>query len=315
MKRILHTVAIVLLIASTTSSCEHKEFCEDHSHATGIRVVFDWRNAPGASPASMSLYLFPASGGEALRYDFSGREGGTLRVPAGRYGALCLNSDTESVRYRNTELSETFEVYTRDAALLESLGFATAGIPRAEGTEDERVCYAPDPLWTDRSENVELQAADPMQTLTLYLARSVTACTVEIRHAENLQYVIGVSGSLSGLAGGLLPGADALTAERVTVPFGVSVGGDGTTLTGGLLTFGHCPGTPGRHFLTIYAVLSDRSKWYYTYDVTEEVHTAPDPRNIYILLDGLPIPRPIEGGGGLLPDVDEWQPIDVEIEM
>lgn len=37
-------------------------------HVVNVKVVFDWRKAPDAAPASMSLYLFPTHGGEALRY-------------------------------------------------------------------------------------------------------------------------------------------------------------------------------------------------------------------------------------------------------
>lgn len=76
--------------------CEHKELCHDHPHTTQLQVVFDWAKAPDASPKSMSLYLFPQDGGKALRYEFAGHKGGKIRVPAGHYDALCLNSDTEA---------------------------------------------------------------------------------------------------------------------------------------------------------------------------------------------------------------------------
>lgn len=118
-------------------------------------------------------------------------------------------------------------------------------------------------------------------TITLYPAVSVCRYTVEIRNAKNLKYVSGVGSSISGLAGGLLPGAgaDALTGERVTIPFDAVTGkdkdGEKTVITGGLLTFGHKAGN--NHTLTVYAVLADGSKWYYTYDVTDQIHSAPDP--------------------------------------
>lgn len=111
MKNILNTVTMAALLVAATS-CEHKDLCHDHAHAVEVEVVFDWRNAPDAAPASMSLYLFPGDG-EALRYDFTGRDGGTIRVPIGKYEALCLNSDTENIGYRNTERKGTFEVTTQ----------------------------------------------------------------------------------------------------------------------------------------------------------------------------------------------------------
>ena len=105
----------------------------------------------------------------------------------------------------------------------------------------------------------------------------------------------------------------------MTIPFEAVAGedekGEKTIVTGGLLTFGHCPSVQSEHRLTVYAVLSDGSKWYYTYNVTDQIHSAPDPRNVHIVLDGLPLPKPITNGGGFQPEVDPWNPVDIEIEM
>lgn len=266
------------------------------------------------------LYLFPTNGGEALRYEFTDCGGGTIRVPVGNYGALCLNSDTENVTYRNTDQKTTFEVSTRTTDLLSglsALGVRSDGVPRADGTETERVALPPDELWSDCTEGIELKQTAAAQTIVLYPELSVCRYTVEIRNAENLKYVSGISGSLSSLAGGLLPGVgyDAISEECVTIPFDAAVSADKTLVTGSLLAFGHCAATQNAHQLTIYAVLADESKWYYTYDVTDQIHSAPDQRNVHIVLDGLPLPKPIVNGGGFQPSVDEWQSVDVDIEM
>ena len=108
---------------------------------------------------------------------------------------------------------------------------------------------------------------------------------------------------------------DAISEECVTIPFDAAVSADKTLVTGSLLAFGHCAATQNAHQLTIYAVLADESKWYYTYDVTDQIHSAPDQRNVHIVLDGLPLPKPIVNGGGFQPSVDEWQSVDVDIEM
>ena len=58
-----------------------------------------------------------------------------------------------------------------------------------------------------------------------------------------------------------------------------------------------------------------QKRWKHTYDVTEQVHTAPDPRNVHILLYGLPVPKPIANGGGFRPNVSEWETEEENIEM
>ena len=213
---------IYLFAALAVASCEHKDLCYDHSHTIDVEVVFDWRNASEAAPESMSLYLFPTNGGEALRYEFTDCGGGTIRAPVGNYGALCLNSDTENVTYRNTDQKTTFEVSTRTTDLLSglsALGVRSDGVPRADGTETERVALPPDELWSDCTEGIELKQTAAAQTIVLYPELSVCRYTVEIRNAENLKYVSGISGSLSSLAGGLLRSARSASRYRLTPPY------------------------------------------------------------------------------------------------
>ena len=133
---------------------------------------------------------------------------------------------------------------------------------------------------------------------------------------SNLKYISpdGVSGALTGMSGGMLVGRNELTSDPVTVPFGVV--SDGTsTLTADFLVFGQTGPEDPVHKLVIYVIMSDGSRNYYTIDVTWQVDGAPDPRDVHIMLDGLPLPKPIVNGGGFHPTVDEWQNVDVDVPM
>lgn len=103
--------AVTIFASLLLISCEHKDLCYDHSHTYRVQVVFDWRNTPGASPETMRLYLFPVDGGTSQAYEFTDYRGGYINVPAGGYRALCVNSDTESVLYRNTDSFDGLEAY------------------------------------------------------------------------------------------------------------------------------------------------------------------------------------------------------------
>ena len=239
----IYTLCILLLLSLT--GCEHKELCFSHPHTAMLDVDFNWDRATDASPRSMSLYLFPKNGGRPLRYEFSGCKGGKIRVAAGRYDALCLNSDTEGIYYLNTEKITSFEVTTRSTQLLSEQSFHNipeANVPRVEGKEDERVALAPDLLWSDNVYDIEVSASDDNR-LTLYPEISMHICTIEIRNADNLKYVSGISASISTMAGGVLVGHghDVLSEERVTIPFEADISPDKTTITGRLQSFGHCP--------------------------------------------------------------------------
>ena len=330
MKTRNHIISTVFAAAALLafSSCEHKELCYNHAHVVNLHVVFDWAKAPDASPESMSLYLFPEDGSEPMRYEFVGRDGGTIRVPIGAYDAIGLNSDTEGVYYRNTERFGTFEATTQPTDLLSAglngLVSRTENAPRAEGSEEERIALPADRLWSASATGLKLDMA-AIDTLVLSLDTSFCRYRVEIVNGENLKYVSGLSAALTGMAGGFLPADGRLSDERVTVPFGMSVtvpeeGDDAgrEVVVGETLVFGHCPGGSGTHNLVVYAILADGSKYAYTFDadeVTRQIHAAPDPRNVLIRLDGLPLPKPITNGGGFHPEINEWDEIEIGLEM
>lgn len=336
MKAMNPKILYLLLVAGASQamvSCQHKELCYDHSHVVDFQVVFDWRQAPQADPGSMSLYLHPAVGGEAKRYDFVQREGGRARITADTYHALCLNSDnTDWAQFRGTGSHETFEIHTLDAEVLSGNGFPTRSLPKAEEAADERIAMAPGMVWSDHGENVDLTAAaaGATPTVTLYPEEAVCHYTVTVNNVVNAEYVQGtiLDGTLSGLAEGYLPVGETATDTAVTYPFEASLSKETRTITGSFLSFGDCATAETRHYLTIYMILTDQSKWYSTHDVTDQVHNAADPTHVSIVLDGLELPKPIPGtgggsgdgtgdgaGGGFRPEVNDWSSTEVEIPM
>ena len=82
-------------------------------------------------PNQWRLYLFPLNGGRPYTYEFTDYRGGCINVPADRYKVVCVNSDTESVLYRNIDLFDSFEAYAPDGVL--SVGAFL--VPRAEGID------------------------------------------------------------------------------------------------------------------------------------------------------------------------------------
>ncbi|MBD5357085.1 MAG: DUF5119 domain-containing protein [Bacteroides sp.] len=299
-------------------ACKHKDLCFDHYHVHEVRIMFDWRNAPDANPESMAAYFFGNEETGMLRYIFQNREGDIISMPVGSYSGLGLNSDnTDWARSRHIDDIEAFETYTDDAITTEAYGLSTRGVPRAPGAEDERMAQTPGMLWTHRVDNVTVNSTDSLQTITFYPEEAVCHYTVDISHVTNLQYVdrAEIDGTISGMAEGFNHGKNCPTKNHVTMTFTLSADTEAQTLHGELLTFGECPSDFGSHMLTIYLYLTDGSKWYYNFDVTSQVHNAPDPHNVHIVLSGLPLPQPIVDGGGLIPDVTDWQTEDIDMKM
>ena len=324
------------------SSCEHKDLCYQHPHVKTLRIEFDWRDAPGASPKGMCVYFYPTEGGGGQRFDFRGTIGGEVELRAGIYRVMCYNNDTEAVLFHGMDGFDTHGGYTRAGNVLEPIyGNGANYAPRAEGTEDERVVIAPDMMWGCTATEVEItdtgisyvcipeseredwsgkQVVSTEQVITLYPHELVCTYTYEVRNVKNLKHATQMCGSLSGMAPSLLFGDESLGTECVTIPF-ESVSDGVSTITGRFYTFGHHEENTAPHRMTFYVIMDDGKKYAYgtdageRFNVTEQVHKAPDKRHVHIIVDGLDLPQPIENGSGFDVSVDDWEVVEEDIVM
>lgn len=324
MMRTMRTVAAALmltacaalmaaLIAGMLSSCEHKELCHPSPPTAEVRVLFDWSGAPEARVEGMSVYLFPEGGGEPLRYDFAGMEGGTAKVPWGDYKAIYMNNDTETILFRNTGQYESFEIYTRPTSLAEML--SSRSEPRGANPENAPVSLAPEAVWGGSREGIRL-ARNEAETHEIVLPVFPRVCSYsfEVLNVENLKYVQEAGASLSGLSGSLRMGGEEPSQVRSVVPFPAGKEGE-SSIRGRTLAFGLSANADTSRVLTLYLTFADGSRHYYRFDVGGQVNKAPDRRNVHIVIDGLSLPKPIVNGGGFHPEVDEWETVETDIPM
>ena len=308
-----------LLVMILFSSCRHKDLYMEESITTGLVVVFDWKYAPEADPSSMALYLYERDGHNPMRFIFNNRDGGPIKAPFGTRHALYMNADnTDWVHLRGNESVESMELYTSDAEALEGQGISTESIPRARETESERLAQTPKMLWGSRTNNISIVPHEGTDTITLYPQEVVCHYIVDIYDVENIEGVRSatVDATLSGMAEAYSLGQQSSTDVPVTMTFSLTANPEEANLHSEFLTFGECSVTSQKHMLTVYMIMSDGSKWWQSFDVTDQVTTAPDPTHVHIIIHGLPLPEPpSQGGTDLITDVNEWQPIYVDIKM
>lgn len=309
MNNLLKAVLIILTVCFV--SCRHKELCEEKIFAANVKVVFDWTQSPDAHVETMRMYLFPEDGGKALLYEFADIQGGNITVPVGRYKALCINSDTDSLLYRHMDRYDTFEVYSLDG----SMNMVAYAALNQDESPAERVGFSPDRFYTDRIENMRLEITENEQTICFFPENQVCRYRIEIRNVSNLQYMEEgwVTGGLSGMSVGRFLGENKLDAEPVIIPFEMHSDGVSTLRTE-FLTFGEYS-LNQTHKVAVHVVMPDGNDKCYLYDVSEQIHHAPNPRDVYIILDGLPLPKPIVPGSGFHAEVDEWESVEVDLPM
>lgn len=322
-------------------SCNHKDLCYIDAHKSKITVVYDWRDAPEASPRGMCVFFYPVDDDNAYyRFDFSNRYGGDIEIPMGRYRLITYNNDTEIVRFSGTNHFEFHTAFTRIGDLLEPLygnGISSTATP-ANG---EAVWVAPDALWgchvdeveidangikyaslpyaDSRCSDCECDASDGDLIITLYPHDMLCHYSYEVRHVENAQYISKISASLSGMSPKLYMADESLDADKATIPFGGKVDADKSIVTGQFLTFGHTGDASVSHKMTFFVVMTDGSKYRIegdeNLDVTEQVDNAPDRRHVHIIIDNLKVPTPQAQDDGWKPTIDDWGIHDEELKV
>lgn len=331
MKRERLYMVVCMLAAFVLSSCEHKDLCYHHPHTATVRVEFDWRDASEAHPEGMCVFFYSMERGGYRRFDFADIKGGPVELEVGTYRVIFHNNDSEVDLYRGTDDFDMYESYTREAYIFEPIYGNTSGIAPAS-IEDETVCLSPDILYGGHALEVEVSESgvsytcvsktgereirekDSELVITLYPEKKTCTYTYEIRNVKNLKYTTQMSGSLSGLCHGIFLGNDAFEHTLVTVPFEAHPDG-GSTVTGRFCTYGHCRSHDPHTTFTLYVWMKDGAKYYYTWDVTDQVDNAPDPHNVHIIIDGLAFPQPIDNGSGFDVAVDDWQVVEEDIIM
>lgn len=352
MKRTLHTTKFVTLGrllaipgvvamavgALMLTSCEHKDLCYMHSHTTRLKVVYDWRNAPEASPAGMCAFFYSTDRpGEYHRFDFPGAKSGYIELPAGNYSLISYNNDTEAVQFSSTNSYDSHTAFTRTGDILEPL-YGTGVKSNLRDEDDERVVITPDELWGCASENINISEHGVTYTnsradgdssaavevsdsvITLYPTDKLCHYTYEVRNVKNISRISQISGALSGMSPSMNLSTDQLDDECVTLPVAGKVNTTDHTVTGSFLTFGHNEAnTSTPHKMSFYVVMTDGSKYVYkdasNLDVTSQVNNAPDRRNVHIIIDGLDLPTPIDSDGGFKPSVDGWGIVNEDINV
>lgn len=325
---IITRVLAPAMAAALTTACDHKELCFDHPHGAEVEVVFDWDRAPQAAPDGMTVYFYDLEDPQArpLRFDFAGRDGGTCRLPMSSYEAICVNADNEWARFTDTHSLATFRAVTRQADLLEGMNARSETTPYAPGTSHQPCVVYPDDIFADTVPLTEIEDLETRYVVTFHPEDVLCHYTYEIRNITNLRSVRSFSGTLSGMSPELLLASRSHPGAHSIIPFGGN--GDGPNrITGAFNVFGHLPGDPGRakakagdggdhedHHMMLYAVLRDGSGFSKPVDVTAQVHDAPDPRNVHIVIDGLEFPE-VEGDGDFDISVNSWVEEIVEIPM
>lgn len=294
--------------------CTHKDLNDEAptTIADNVEVIFNWSKVPAKEAQTMVLYLYPEEH-EVMDHRFNNPDGGFIRTYGGAHTAVChSNDDPYGHHLRNHHSHDEIEIFTDETGILVGQGISTRGIPRAKGTEDEPLRNTPSMIYGTQNRDLFLNVSALPQKLELFPEELICRYSVEFVGVENLRNAdIQIDATISSLAGGYYPGRMSPTAESVSHTFTLIPDLENNSLNANFLTFGVPEGEELPHKLCLYIALKDRTGSFYTFDVSDQINKAPDPRNVNIKIYGLKLPDlpddpPPQGEGGVSIQIDTW---------
>lgn len=302
------------------SGCHHKDLVYGSAETKVINVVFDWKDAPSAYPESMALYLYPTDGGDVLRYEFAGRDGGTIRVPFGTYDVLCMNSDnTTWAHFSHTEKRYSFGINVGELSEVSEMDeseYASVLKSAAANIDGNPVDENPRGLWTGSTDSFTVFPNPGEQTLTVVPEDALFYYTVDVLDVDGLDELDaeGIPALLTGMSDGVDALSRTSSTNHISSPFILYMATRANALHAEFTTFGEDKAALPVHQLDAMVELSDGTWKLQSTDVTDQVREAPDPHHVNIVVRGLKIPRSSEGGG-LKVDVEDWESENFTLKM
>lgn len=325
MKPYFYRISSMLLciLIVLIEGCSQKNLNDDAptTIASNVEVVFDWSNAPETQASSMILYLYSEQH-DVMNYWFNNRTGGLIRSYGGKHTAVCHSNDDPYIHHlRNQDTHDGIEIFTDNSAVLVGQGISTRGLPRAEGTEEEPLRTTPPMIYGAQDREVNLRVSNLQQTLTLFPEELVCRYSVEFVDVENLKNAdMRIDATISSLAGGYYPGRMSATSESVSHTFTLTADDELKSLRSQFLTFGLPFGEERPHKICLYIALKNRTGNFYTFDVSDQVNNAPNPRNVNIKIYGLKLPEipddpPPPEEGGVSVEIDSWYTYHFDLQV
>ncbi len=311
--KLLGSSMMIPLAICGTTGCRHKDIIDDIGNSMHpiVRVDYEWDNNELFRPDGLAnlFYLSDSDQGNYWRSDFR-PEGGNLRLPAGQYNVVAFNNDTENILFSGIDH-------------LEQLTFSTPILDTSSIPEDQlpfppqKLYTQPDRMWASLRKGVQVDNTLELQSLVLKPKRITREFHIEMTDIGNLESALHYYACLSDLTSSFKADEMMQTGPSVTMGnFMHPIGG--SSLSSTITSFGVNKNSSEQH-LAIYMWLSDGERKVYLYNVTDQIHEAPDSMNIQIKVKGPILPEIIPGEGesggtgGMDVGVDNWDFIDIEL--
>lgn len=311
------TVAALLSAVFLSGACKRRPLTVgDNNVQVNISIDYDIVNWPDPEePGMMRVMFFDAGDGGFASHAFLPASGGRVNVlPSRTYHVLAYNFDTESTIVGNEYLWHGIHATTNEVP--ES--YKSRLKSRATKFEDELIVYEPDHIFVGIVPDVYVPARSvdaPPVVIDIQARSIVETWLVYIDRIQGMEYVASVAGVISGMSLSNTISYDKQSEAQASVFFESMHYEAGGEVDIRFNTFGDNPAF--RQTLSLVVTDIGGTAHIFNFDVSDQFVDNPE-QIIYINTDKIIIEEPEsvdDSGGGLAPDVDEWQDVEIDIEI
>ncbi|MBR2063297.1 MAG: DUF5119 domain-containing protein [Bacteroidales bacterium] len=302
----------VLLLAG---SCRRRPLVEiDNNVLLNITIEKEIVNYEvKKDPEMMRAVFYDSRTGDFVSHAFLPPHGGYVNLMPGRtYDVLVYNFDTEATVIDGDDNIGSIMAFTNPVP--ENIKSRLKG--RAGNGDDELIAFEPDHLFVGKVEDVYIPKRGdgmPAFEVDVYAETVVETWIVEIDRVRGAEYIGAVSTVISGLADHNMIGSRKKSYDEATVFFEVASLTEDGHFYAKFNTFGRNEAAGRTQILSLVLTDTGGKNWCFNIDVTEKFKDNPE-QYILIKTDEIEIERPEHSsGGGLAPEVDEWDDVDTEI--
>lgn len=318
-----NAIALLAVIPLVTLSCERRPL-----YVLTTNMRFDLDNdyslpfeAASSLPQHYRVNMYDARSGELVYDDFVPEQGGSVKSLHGDYRCLLSNFDTHNMLITGDDNIHTFHVTAPKADEYYVQLYAGCRNKLKEIVpEDElsgpiqRELNAPQPdvlsiaeclwIWQSDLSVPALAVEDPIFIVKAGVRSAMKQGRIILSGLKGTEYIAGIDCFITNLSAGMNPLTGALDAQAVTQTFTLTC--NGSESQGTFLYFGLTDSQrDGDHILYTLVTDTGGGRHLYVYDLSEH---EPEQEMAYTISAGIDIPEPEvqEGGGGVRPDLDEW---------
>lgn len=306
-----------ILLACLADSCRRRPLTTLDSNVTvNIEIEKDIVNyTVEEDPSMMRVMFFGNEKGDLASQAFLPADGGTVNIVPGKtYHVLTYNFDTESTIVGSEH--DFNGIYATTNEIPES--YRSRLRSRASRYDDELIVYEPDHHFVARLTDIYIPARSydaPPFVIDLYAETIVETWKVYIDRLQGLEWTASIAGVISGLSLSNTLASDEESEEIASVFFETfNIEPDGR-LEIIFNTFGRNP--EEKQVLSLVVTDTGGKGHEFNFDVTDQFEDNPE-QIICIKTADMVIDEPDitgDGGGGLAPEVDEWDDIIIDIPI